>query len=99
LPQLINILRGEMSWIGPRPVAVPIAEALEAQLPQYAHRHLVLPGLTGWAQVSQGYASTHREEIEKLAYDLYYVKQLSFDIDLLILAKTVQIILLRSGAK
>lgn len=96
LPQLVNILRGEMSWIGPRPVAVEIAEALEATIPQYVHRQLVLPGLSGWAQVSHGYASNHHEEIEKLAYDLYYIKELSFDLDLLILAKTLHTLLLRS---
>ncbi|GLQ54696.1 sugar transferase [Devosia nitrariae] len=96
LPQLVNILRGEMSWIGPRPVAVPIAEALEATIPQYVHRQLVLPGLSGWAQVSHGYASNHREEIEKLAYDLYYIKEMSFDLDLLILAKTLRTLLFRS---
>lgn len=99
LPQMINILRGDMSWIGPRPVAVQIANALESSFPQYSHRHLVLPGITGWAQVSRGYASTRREEIEKLAYDLFYVKELSFDLDLLILAKTIRIVLFRIGAK
>lgn len=99
LPQLINILRGEMSWIGPRPVAVPIAESLEKAVPQYVRRHLVLPGLTGWAQVSHGYASTHLEEIEKLSFDLYYVKQISFDLDLLIIFQTIRIIILRIGSK
>jgi lipopolysaccharide/colanic/teichoic acid biosynthesis glycosyltransferase len=99
LPQVVNILRGEMSWIGPRPVAVPIAEELEQALPQYAHRHLVLPGLTGWAQVIHKYASNPEEEIEKLSYDLYYIKELSFDLDVLILLKTAQILLLRRGAR
>ena len=99
LPQILNIVRGEMSWIGPRPVAVPIAEALEIAVPQYAMRQLVLPGLTGWAQVSHGYAASHAEEIEKLSYDLYYVKELSFDLDILILAKTIRIILTRMGAR
>jgi lipopolysaccharide/colanic/teichoic acid biosynthesis glycosyltransferase len=99
LPQLLNILRGDMSWIGPRPVSLPIARTLEAMFPQYSYRHLVRPGLTGWAQVSQGYASTMQEEAEKLAFDLYYVKRLSFDIDLLILLKTVRIILFRRGVR
>lgn len=96
LPQLVNILRGEMSWIGPRPVAVEIAERLEATIPQYVHRQLVLPGLSGWAQVSHGYASNHQEEIEKLAYDLYYIKETSFDLDLLILFKTLRTLLFRN---
>jgi lipopolysaccharide/colanic/teichoic acid biosynthesis glycosyltransferase len=99
IPQLVNILRGEMSWIGPRPVSVPIAEALEESIPQYINRQLVLPGLTGWAQVSHGYASNHDEEIEKLSYDLYYIKNMSFDLDVMILFKTVRTLLLRSGAQ
>ena len=99
LPQLVNILRGEMSWIGPRPVSLPIAEELEASFPQYAHRQLVLPGLTGWAQVSHQYAGNTEEEMEKLAYDLYYIKELSFDLDLLILFKTAHILLSRRGAR
>jgi lipopolysaccharide/colanic/teichoic acid biosynthesis glycosyltransferase len=99
LPQLINILRGEMSWIGPRPAERSVAEACERLAPQYVHRHLVQPGLTGWAQVSYGYAGTPEEELRKLAYDLYYVKELSFDLDLLILAKTIRILLLRIGAR
>ncbi|GLQ54961.1 hypothetical protein GCM10010862_22200 [Devosia nitrariae] len=99
LPQLVNILRGDMSWIGPRPVAVGIAEALEAAIPQYINRQLVLPGLSGWAQVSHGYASSHDQEIEKLSYDLYYVKHISFDLDLLILFKTLKTLLFWSGAK
>lgn len=73
LPQLLNILHGDMSFIGPRPVSVPIAEALEAQNPLYVNRQILLPGLTGWAQVSHGYAGTQDEEIEKLAFDLYYL--------------------------
>ena len=99
LPQLVNILRGEMSWIGPRPVEISVGEACERLVPQYVHRHLVQPGLTGWAQVSYGYAATPKEEIEKLAYDLYYIKELSFDLDLLILVKTLQTLLLRVGAR
>ncbi len=99
LPQLYNILRGEMSWIGPRPAELSVAAACERMMPQYEHRHLVQPGLTGWAQVSYGYAGTPEEELRKLAYDLYYVKELSFDLDLLILFKTIRILLLRIGAR
>ena len=99
LPQLYNILIGNMSWIGPRPVAVPIAEICERISAQYVNRHLVLPGLTGWAQVSHSYASNPEEELEKLAYDLYYIKEISFDLDLLILMKTVKILFLRTGAR
>ncbi len=99
LPQLYNILRGEMSWIGPRPAEISVAAVCERMVPQYEHRHLVQPGLTGWAQVSYGYAGTPEEELRKLAYDLYYVKEVSFDLDLLILMKTVQIMLFRDGAR
>ncbi|WP_375452172.1 sugar transferase [uncultured Devosia sp.] len=99
VPQLVNILRGEMSWIGPRPVSMSIAEALEDSIPQYINRQLVLPGLTGWAQVSHGYASNHDEEIQKLSYDLYYIKHMSFDLDAVILFKTVNTLLFRTGAK
>jgi lipopolysaccharide/colanic/teichoic acid biosynthesis glycosyltransferase len=99
IPQLINIWRGEMSWIGPRPASVEVAEATEAVEPKYASRLLVKPGLTGWAQVNWGYASTVDEEVEKLGYDLYYVKHMSFDLDLVIMAKTARILLFRIGAK
>jgi lipopolysaccharide/colanic/teichoic acid biosynthesis glycosyltransferase len=99
IPQLINIWRGEMSWIGPRPATVDVAEATEAVEPKFASRLLVRPGLTGWAQVNWGYASTVAEEVEKLGYDLYYVKNMSFDLDLVIMAKTLRILLFRVGAK
>jgi lipopolysaccharide/colanic/teichoic acid biosynthesis glycosyltransferase/F0F1-type ATP synthase assembly protein I len=99
IPQLYNIWRGEMSWIGPRPASVEVAEATEAVEPKYASRLLVRPGLSGWAQVNSGYASTVDEEVEKLGYDLYYVKNMSFDLDLLIMARTARILLFRTGAK
>ncbi|KFC64554.1 Sugar transferase [Devosia sp. LC5] len=99
LPQLYNIWRGEMSFIGPRPVSVPIAEALEAQNPLYVNRQILLPGLTGWAQVSHGYAGTEDEEIEKLAYDLYYLKHVSLDLDIIIIFRTIKTVLTRAGAR
>lgn len=99
LPQLYNILRGDMSFIGPRPVAVPVAEALEARVPLYINRHILQPGLTGWAQVSQGYAETEEEEVEKLAYDLYYLKHVSLDLDIIIIFRTIRTIFLRFGAR
>ncbi len=99
IPQLFNIWRGDMSWIGPRPATVEVAEATEAVEPKYASRLLVRPGLSGWAQVNAGYASTVEEEVEKLGYDLYYVKNMSFDLDLQIMARTARILLFRVGAK
>jgi lipopolysaccharide/colanic/teichoic acid biosynthesis glycosyltransferase len=99
LPQLFNILKGDMSWIGPRPVSLEIAEALEQRLPQYVNRQLVPPGLSGWAQVKLGYTSDLDQEVTKLSFDLYYIKHMSFDLDLLILVKTVRTILMRAGAR
>ena len=99
LPQLYNIFAGEMSLIGPRPVAHYVAKESTKSEPKYALRTLVLPGITGWAQVTSGYAGTTEEEINKLAYDLYYIKYLSFDLDLQILFKTVKTVLLGTGAR
>ncbi|WP_421952727.1 sugar transferase [Pelagibacterium sp.] len=99
LPQLYNILIGDMSLIGPRPVAHYVAKASERAEAKYALRTLVLPGITGWAQVTSGYAATTDEEITKLAYDLYYIKHLSFDLDLQILFKTVKTVLFGTGAR
>ncbi|NGP18556.1 sugar transferase [Devosia aurantiaca] len=99
LPQIMNIINGDMSLIGPRPVAEYVARSSEAAEPKYALRTLVLPGITGWAQVSSGYAANTREEIEKLSYDLYYIKHLSLDLDLLVLFKTIRTVLLGHGAR
>jgi UDP-GalNAc:undecaprenyl-phosphate GalNAc-1-phosphate transferase len=99
IPQLYNILRGDMSLIGPRPVAEYVARDSSAVEPKYELRSLVLPGITGWAQVRSGYASTVEEELEKLSYDLYYIKHLSFDLDLLILFNTVRTVLFGTGAR
>lgn len=99
LPQLLNILRGDMSFIGPRPVSVAVAESLEASIPQYINRQILQPGLTGWAQVSQGYAETEKEELVKLSYDLYYLKHVSLDLDIIIIFRTIKTILLRFGAR
>jgi UDP-GalNAc:undecaprenyl-phosphate GalNAc-1-phosphate transferase len=97
IPQLYNILRGDMSLIGPRPVAEYVARSSAAVEPKYELRSLVLPGITGWAQVHSGYASTVDEEIEKLSFDLYYIKHLSFDLDLQILFKTVKTVVFGAG--
>jgi lipopolysaccharide/colanic/teichoic acid biosynthesis glycosyltransferase len=99
LPQLVNILTGNMSLIGPRPVAEYVARSTERKEPKYSFRSLVLPGITGWAQVKSGYAETTDQEVEKLAYDLYYIKHQSFDLDLLVLFKTVQTVMLGVGAR
>lgn len=99
IPQLYNILRGDMSLIGPRPVAEYVARSSATAEPKYELRSLVLPGITGWAQVRSGYAETTEEEIEKLSYDLYYIKHLSLDLDLLILFKTLRTVVFGMGAR
>lgn len=99
IPQLYNILRGDMSLIGPRPVAEYVARSSAAVEPKYEMRSLVPPGITGWAQVRSGYAATTEEELEKLSYDLYYIKHLSLDLDLLIVFKTLQTVIFAKGAR
>lgn len=99
LPQFWNVLRGEMSLIGPRPEQVEFAKQFSNQIPLYPYRHMVKPGLTGWAQVHQGYAAGADETIEKLTYDLYYVKHLSLWLDMLIAFKTLRTIFTGFGAR
>jgi lipopolysaccharide/colanic/teichoic acid biosynthesis glycosyltransferase len=99
LPQLINILKGEMSWIGPRPEAVPLSAWYESELPFYRYRHIVRPGITGWAQVKQGHVADVGDVLWKLQYDFYYIKNFSFWLDLLIVARTVRTVLSGFGAR
>ncbi|MBV8681954.1 MAG: sugar transferase [Caulobacteraceae bacterium] len=99
LPQLANVLRGEMSVIGPRPEWTPLAEAFEGQAPKYALRHLVRPGITGWAQVRAGPAADLAETRVKLAYDLFYLKNMSLALDLQILWRTGWTLLAGGGAR
>ena len=99
LPQIINILRGEMSWIGPRPEAVPLSTWYESELPFYAYRHIVRPGITGWAQVNQGHVAGLDDVHVKLHYDFYYIKFFSSWLDLLIALRTIGIMLTGFGAK
>src|SRR5215510_6003702 len=93
LPQLINIIRGEMSLIGPRPERPVFIKQLEMQIPYYSERHLVKPGLTGWAQVRYPYGASIEDAREKHQYDLYYIKNQSPMLDILILLETVRIVL------
>lgn len=92
LPQLINIMKGDMSVVGPRPESVDLAATYEQAIPRYVDRLLVRPGLTGWAQVNAAASVTVAQAREKLAFDLFYVKRMSLDLDLLILARTIRII-------
>jgi len=99
LPQLINILRGEMSWIGPRPEACPLSQWYEREIPFYSYRHIVRPGITGWAQVNQGHVAGISEVHDKLRYDFYYIKNFSMWIDIVILFRTVWVVIRGIGAK
>jgi exopolysaccharide biosynthesis polyprenyl glycosylphosphotransferase len=99
LPQLLNVLRGEMSFIGPRPERPVFVAQLQQALPFYRDRALVKPGLTGWAQVNYPYGASVEDARAKLSYDLYYVKHRSLLLDLLILVATVRVVLFQRGAR
>jgi lipopolysaccharide/colanic/teichoic acid biosynthesis glycosyltransferase len=99
LPQLWNVLRGHMSLIGPRPEQESFVREFAQRIPCYPYRHLVRPGLTGWAQVQQGYAGNEKETAIKLSYDLYYVAHYSLAMDLLIYFKTARIVLTGFGSR
>jgi len=98
-PQLLNVLRGEMSFIGPRPERPHFVAKLQERIPYYAQRHTIKPGITGWAQVCYRYGATVQDAEEKLQYDLYYIKNMSPFLDLLILVASVQVVLLGKGAR
>lgn len=97
LPQLWNVLKGEMSFIGPRPERPDFNRELEREIPYYDLRHLVKPGITGWAQVMYDYGSSIEDALEKLQYDIYYIKNYSLLLDLFIVLKTFRVILRRRG--
>jgi sugar transferase (PEP-CTERM system associated) len=99
LPQLLNVLRGEMSFVGPRPERPPFVSMLTEQIPFYAVRHSVKPGITGWAQVRYSYGASVEDSAKKLEYDLYYVKNNTLLLDLQILLETIRVVLLREGAR
>jgi lipopolysaccharide/colanic/teichoic acid biosynthesis glycosyltransferase len=97
LPQLLNVLAGSMSLVGPRPERPHFVEALSARVPSFQQRHLVKPGITGWAQVNYPYANSVEDALQKLQYDLFYIKHRSLGFDLSILFSTVRIVVLRKG--
>ena len=99
LPQLINVLRGDMSLVGPRPERPAFVSMLSEQIPFYGVRHSVKPGITGWAQVRYSYGANIEQSMKKLEYDLYYVKNHTVFLDLLILLETVRVVLLGEGAR
>jgi sugar transferase (PEP-CTERM system associated) len=97
LPQLLNVLRGDMSLVGPRPERPEFVKQLTEQIPFYGQRHVIRPGLTGWAQVRYSYGSSVEDAMEKLQYDLFYIKNLSIPFDLFIIFSTIKTVLLRRG--
>lgn len=99
LPQLFNILRGDMSIVGPRPERPEFLDVLNAEVPYWTRRHFAKPGITGWAQVRHGYADDVDGTAAKLAYDLYYLKHRSLVLDLAILLMTARILVTGSGAR
>ncbi len=99
LPQLWNVLRGDMNLVGPRPERPCFVKTLEETSPYYTYRHLVRPGVTGWQQVRQGYCSTIEEQMERLRYDLFYIKHISLSLDFYILFRTGKIVIWGQGAK
>ena len=98
LPQLINVLKGDMGLIGPRPEAVELVQTFKEEIPFYEYRYLVKPGITGWAQVNQGSTASVEESLEKLQYDLYWIKNRSFWLDLKIIFKSIKVIFTGFGA-
>jgi exopolysaccharide biosynthesis polyprenyl glycosylphosphotransferase len=99
IPQLWCVLKGDMAFVGPRPERPEFIEWLSKEIPYYNVRHMVRPGLTGWAQVKYKYGSTVEDSREKLQYDLFYIKNASIGLDLLIMFQTVKTVLLRRGAQ
>jgi len=99
LPQLWNVLSGHMSVVGPRPERPEFVTDLTRQIPYYGQRHVVRPGLTGWAQVRYTYGASVEDALMKLQYDLYYIKNRSLAFDLFIMVKTVKTVLMRKGGQ
>jgi sugar transferase (PEP-CTERM system associated) len=99
LPQLFNVLKGEMSMVGPRPERPEFVRALSEQIPYYRQRHCVRPGITGWAQINYKYGDTLQDTITKLEYDLYYIKNMSMALDNYIIFHTLKAMLLSRGAQ
>jgi len=99
LPQIFNVIKGEMSFVGPRPERPEFVVKLSEKIPYYSERHRIKPGITGWAQISYPYGSSDRDAIEKLQYDLYYVKNYSLFLDFSILLQTAEVVLFGKGAR
>jgi len=99
IPQFWNIVKGEMSFVGPRPERPHFVAQLAKEIPFYEHRHLVAPGLTGWAQVKYPYGASVEDARQKLQYDLYYIKNQSLMLDIIIIFATIRTVLFGRGAR
>jgi sugar transferase (PEP-CTERM system associated) len=99
LPQLFNVLKGEMSFVGPRPERPEFVIKLSEKIPYYSERHRVKPGITGWAQIHYPYGASDKDAIEKLQFDLYYIKNYSLFMDFLIMLQTAEVIFFGKGAR
>lgn len=99
LPQVYNIIRGEMSWIGPRPEAMPLSEWYAKEIPFYAYRHIVRPGITGWAQVNQGHVTDLGDINTKLQFDFFYIRNFSYWIDAIVAFRTIGVMISGFGSK
>lgn len=99
VPQMLNVLKGDMSFVGPRPERPYFVEKLRKEIPFYDQRFSVKPGITGWAQIKYRYGASKEDAMEKLTYDLYYIKNLSVLFDLLIIFETIKVVLFGKGAR
>jgi sugar transferase (PEP-CTERM system associated) len=99
IPQMFNVLKGDMSFVGPRPERPFFVEKLRKEIPFYDQRLFVRPGVTGWAQIKYPYGATNKDALEKLKYDLYYIKNLSLLYDLIIIFETIKVVVFGKGAR
>jgi lipopolysaccharide/colanic/teichoic acid biosynthesis glycosyltransferase len=99
IPQMINVLNGRMSLVGPRPERPFFVQSLNQKIPYYSLRHSIKPGITGWAQISYPYGDSEKDAVEKLQYDLYYIKNMSALFDLQIIFESLKVVLLGRGAR
>jgi lipopolysaccharide/colanic/teichoic acid biosynthesis glycosyltransferase len=99
IPQMWNVLKGDMSFVGPRPERPEFVAEIEKIVPYYSERLIVKPGISGWAQISYGYGASIDASLEKLKYDLFYIKNMSIFMDITIILRTIKIVLQRSGAR
>jgi sugar transferase (PEP-CTERM system associated) len=99
IPQLFNVIKGDMSFVGPRPERPEFVEKLDQAIPYYSNRHCVKPGITGWAQVKYPYGASEKDALEKLRFDLFYIKNYTLSLDLLIILETIKVILFGRGGR